>query len=103
MTRAPRPRRHPAAVALGLIAGALLALPAMAVAPWMFFGVLAGWDGGDIGTGEPGPTDWGLLLGSLALLVLCVAVPVGVGWGLCRLLDLVLGRRSGQAGHQLPG
>ncbi|MCO7221253.1 hypothetical protein [Klenkia sp. PcliD-1-E] len=103
MTRPPRARRHPAAVGTGVVAGALLALPALAVAPWMLLGVMAGWSGTDIGTGEPGPTDWGLLLGSLSALVLCVAVPVGVGWGLCRLVDLVLRSRSGQAGHQFPG
>lgn len=95
MTTPPRPRRHGAAVGLGWVLGALTALPALALAPWMRLGLGAGISGQDFSTGEEGPVDWGLVAGTGTALVLCVAVPVLVGWGACRLLDLVLSRRAG--------
>lgn len=86
-------RRSSVAAALGALAGGATALPALAVAPWMLIGVLAGLDGGDLTTGEPGPTDWGLVATSSFFLLLCIGVPVLVGWGTYRLVDLLVGGR----------
>ncbi|SFD19184.1 hypothetical protein [Klenkia taihuensis] len=102
MNRPPRPRRHGAAIASGWVLGALAALPALAIAPWMLIGLMVGIDGRNISSGEPGPTDWGAILVCSTALLVCVAGPVLVGWGSCRLLDLALRGRSGQPGHQLP-
>ncbi|SCX57147.1 hypothetical protein SAMN03159343_3593 [Klenkia marina] len=83
-----------------MLAGGVTALPALAVGPWMLIGLMAGFSGTDLGTGEPGPTDWGAVVICSVGLVLCVAVPLLVGWGTCRLLDrLVVGRHRGAADH----
>jgi hypothetical protein len=92
---APSDQRSAIAAVLGFLAGGVTALPAVAVAPWMLIGLMAGLDGGEMTSVEAGRTDWGLVATSSFFLLLCVGVPVLVGWGTYRLLDLlVAGTRS---------
>lgn len=97
------PQRSGPALALGVVAAAVTALPALALAPWMLVGISAGLDGGDLSSGAPGPIDWATVATCSVVLVLCVAVPLLVGRVVSEVTDAALRRYRRSAQRRVPG
>ena len=92
MTEAPT--RSPVARILGWVTGAVVALPALAAAPWLVIGLAWGWSGTDGSGTTTGETDWGQVLGCAGLLLASVAVPVLAGMGVFRGLHWLIRQSS---------